>query len=135
MFLMTGLQFLMAARAFAGERLLSTGPAANLAVGRRIVNREVVAGESPERPFRDGEVVYAHSAVAGHGDGFIEHVWSRDGAEVARHYMPVGTERRWRTWSRHQLSAGDYVIEVFAPDGRRLARHTFTCFPGFRARS
>jgi hypothetical protein len=135
MLLMTGLQFLMAARAFAGERLSSTGRSASLAVGRRIVNQEAVGGESPDRPFRAGEVVYAHSAVSGHGDGFIEHVWSRDGVEVARHYMPVGSDRRWRTWSRHQLEAGDYVVEVFGPDGRRLARHAFTCFPGFRARS
>ena len=29
--------------------------------------------------------------------------------------MPIGTDRRWRTWSRHRLEAGDYVVEVFAP--------------------
>jgi hypothetical protein len=130
MSLMTGLQFLLDARAFGGE--FDRSPTAGIAVGRRIVNHEVVGGESPDSPFRAGEVVYAHSTVAGHGAGFIEHVWSRNGAEIARHYMPIGADRRWRTWSRHRLSAGDYVVEVFAPDGRRLARHAFTSFPSLR---
>ena len=130
MSLMTGLQFLLDARAFAGEPDQSRS--AEIAVGRRIVNREVVGGESPESPFRAGELVYAHSTVAGQGAGFIEHVWSCDGVEVARHYMPIGRDRRWRTWSQHVLAPGDYVVEVFAPDGRCLARHRFTSFPSAR---
>ena len=97
MFLMTGLEFLLGARAFAGER--ATSASAAISVGRRIVNREVVGGESPDSPFRAGETIYAHSSVAGQGGGFIEHVWTCDGVEVARHYMPIGTDRRWRTWS------------------------------------
>ncbi|HZL19526.1 MAG TPA: DUF2914 domain-containing protein [Polyangia bacterium] len=121
---MTGLEFLMSARAFAGERF--TLPAATLELGRRIVNREAVDGESPESLFTGGEQIYAHTAISGHGAGFIEHVWTRDGVEVARHYMPVGDDRRWRTWSRHRLEAGDYTVEAFAPDGRRLAWKSFT---------
>jgi Protein of unknown function (DUF2914) len=127
MLLMTGLEFLMAARAFAGERL--TSPTARLAVGRRIVNKEVVGRESPEDPFVAGENVYAHTTISGHGAGFIEHVWSKDGVEVARHYMPIDDDRRWRTWSRHRLEAGQYTVEVFAPDGTRLASQSFTSFP------
>jgi hypothetical protein len=123
---MTGLEFLMSARAFAGERF--TLPAAALELGRRIVNREAEGGESPESPFTTGEQIYAHTAISGHGAGFVEHVWTRDGVEVARHYMPIGDDRRWRTWSRHRLEAGDYTVEVFAPDGRRLAAKTFTAF-------
>jgi hypothetical protein len=119
---MTGLDFLLSARAFAGER--QNTPAAHLAIGRRIVNREVVGGEV-DAPFAAGEHVYAHTAVAGHGDGFIEHVWLRDGVEVARHYMPVGDDRRWRTWSRHRLEAGRYTVEMFGPDGKRLAAKSF----------
>ncbi len=121
---MTGLQLLMSARAFAGER--QSFPAAHLAIGRRIVNREVVGGESAEVPFSAGEQVYAHTAIGGHGDGFIEHVWLRDGVEVARHYMPVGSDRRWRTWSRHRLEAGTYLVEMFGPDGKRLACKSFS---------
>ena len=123
---MTGLEFLMSARAFAGERF--TSRAATLDLGRRIVNREAIDGESPESPFVAGENIYAHTAISGHGAGFIEHVWTRDGVEVARHYMPVGDDRRWRTWSRHRLEVGDYTVEAFAPDGRRLAWKSFTAF-------
>jgi hypothetical protein len=123
---MSGLEFLMAARAFAGERL--SAPGATLAIGRRIVNREVVGRESPEHPFRAGDTVYAHTTVAGHGDGFIEHVWMRAGVEVARHYLPTGAEHTWRSWSRHRLEAGEYTVEVLAPNGTRLAFRQFTAF-------
>jgi hypothetical protein len=126
MLLMTGLEFLMAARAFAGTRGAARG--VTLALGRRIVNREVVGRESPEQPFTAGETVYAHTTVSGHGTGFVEHVWTRNGEEMARHYMPVGDDRSWRTWSRHRLEAGEYRIEVFGPDGRRLAAKSFTAF-------
>jgi len=128
---LTGLDFILNARTFAfgGERPAARSSA--IAVGRRIVDRQVVGGESPDSPFRAGEVVYAESAVAGQSAGFIEHVWTCDGVEVARHYLPIGRDRRWRTWSRHRLQAGDYRVEVFAPDGRRLAHHAFTAFPNF----
>jgi hypothetical protein len=123
---MSGLEFLMAARAFAGEKLSTRG--AKLAIGRRIVNREVVGRESPESPFRAGDTVYAHTTVSGHGSGFIEHVWTRDGVEVARHYLPTGDEHAWRSWSRHRLEVGAYAVEVLAPDGARLAHRQFICF-------
>ena len=120
---MTGLEFLMSARAFAGEP--AHAPEATLTLGRRIVNREPIDGDAPGRPFAAGEQVYAHTTVAGHGAGFIEHVWTRDGIELARHYMPVGDDRCWRTWSRHRVEPGRTTVEVFAPDGRRLAGRTF----------
>jgi hypothetical protein len=123
---MSGLEFLMAARAFAGERLSARN--ATLAIGRRIVNREVVGRESPESPFRAGEAVYAHTTVSGYGTGFIEHLWRRQGVEVARHYLPTGDQHAWRSWSRHRLEAGEYTVEVLAPDGSRLAVRQFTCF-------
>jgi Protein of unknown function (DUF2914) len=123
---MSGLEFLMAARAFAGERLSARN--ATLAIGRRIVNREVVGRESPESPFRAGDSVYAHTTVSGHGAGFIEHVWTRAGVEVARHYLPTGDEHAWRSWSRHRLEAGEYAVEVLAPNGTRLAFRQFTAF-------
>jgi hypothetical protein len=120
---MTGLEFLMSARAFAGER--THAPLATLTLGRRIVNREAIDGDAPNRPFTAGEQVYAHTTISGHGAGFIEHVWTRDGVELARHYMPVGDHHRWRTWSRHRVETGRTTVEVFAPDGRRLASLTF----------
>jgi hypothetical protein len=42
--------------------------------------------------------------------------------------MPIGEGRCWRTWSYHRLETGDYTVEVFAPDGRRLASRSFTAF-------
>jgi hypothetical protein len=120
---MTGLEFFAAARAFPGEPAHTRS--ATLTLGRRIVNREVVGAEHPAVPFMAGEQIYAHTAVSGHGDGFIEHVWVRDGVEVARHYMPIGDDRRWQTWSRHRLEAGAYTVEVFGPDGKRLASKSF----------
>ncbi|HVT06912.1 MAG TPA: DUF2914 domain-containing protein [Polyangia bacterium] len=121
---MTGLEFLMSARAFAGER--TQAPLASLTLARRIVNREPIDGPTADRPFVASEWVYAHTTIAGHGAGFIEHVWTRDGVELARHYMPVGDDRCWRTWSRHRVAPGRTTVEVFGPDGRRLDSATFT---------
>ena len=120
---MTGLEFIMAARAFPGERLRL--PAATLEIGRRIVNRELVGVAGANDAFTPGERVYAHSAVSGHGAGFIEHVWTHDGVEVARHYMPIGDDRQWRTWSQHRLEVGAYTVELFGPDGKRMAVRNF----------
>jgi hypothetical protein len=123
---MTGLEFIMAARAFPGERLpLPASPAATLEIGRRIVNRELIGVARPGDAFSPGEQVYAHTDVAGHGAGFIEHVWTHDGQEVARHYMPVGDDRQWRTWSSHRLKVGAYTVELYGPDGKRMAVRNF----------
>ncbi len=55
----------------------------SLAVGRRIVNDDVIGRPHPDDPFRAGETVYAHTKLASFRDGFLEHVWKRDGVEVA----------------------------------------------------
>ena len=105
-----------------------TGAAArsvSLAVGRRIVNDDVIGRPHPDDPFRAGETVYAHTKLASFRDGFLEHVWKRDGIEVLREVMPIGEGRCWRTWSYHLLATGAYTVEVFAPDGARLAWRTF----------
>jgi hypothetical protein len=120
---MTGLEFIATARAFAGEPIAARE--VTLDVGRRIVNSELAGGATAGVPFSAGEQVYAHTTISGHGAGFIEHVWLRDGVEVARHYMPVGDDRRWRTWSRHRLGPGAYRVELYGPDGRCLAAKSF----------
>ena len=97
----------------------------SLAVGRRIVNDDVIGRPHPDDPFRAGETVYAHTKLASFRDGFLEHVWRRDGVEVMREVMPIGEGRCWRTWSYHVLAAGAYTVEVFAPDGARLAWRAF----------
>ena len=104
------------------------GRAISLAVGRRIVNDDVIGRPQPDDPFRAGETAYAHTKIACFREGFLEHVWKRDGAEVLREVMPIGEGRCWRTWSYHRLEAGAYTVEVFAPDGQRLAARAFTAF-------
>ena len=100
----------------------------SLAVGRRIVDDDVIGRPQAGDPFLAGETVYAHTKIASFRDGFLEHVWKRDGVEVLREVMPIGEGRCWRTWSYHRVESGDYTVEVFAPDGKRLAWRAFTAF-------
>ena len=100
----------------------------SLAVGRRIVDDDVIGRPQAGDPFLAGETAYAHTKIASFRDGFLEHVWKRDGVEVLREVMPIGEGRCWRTWSYHRLTSGDYTVEVFAPDGKRLAWRAFTAF-------
>lgn len=111
-----------AAPAPATTRLVS------LAVGRRIVNDDVIGRPQAGDPLLAGETVYAHTKIACFREGFLEHVWTRDGVEVLREAMPIGEGRCWRTWSYHRLESGDYTVEVFAPDGQLLASRSFTAF-------
>jgi len=80
--------------------------------------------------FSSGQMVFVRvRVVPGAGPrtfAFVEHVWRRDGVEVAHHYAPVGDEHGWQTWSRHRVEAGDYTVDVMTPDGRRLAAKSFT---------
>ena len=100
----------------------------SLAVGRRIVDDDVIGRPQAGDPFLAGETAYAHTKIASFRDGFLEHVWKRDGIEVLREVMPIGEGRCWRTWSYHRLASGEYTVEVFAPDGKRLAWRAFTAF-------
>jgi len=125
MMFISGLSFLLASTAFPGEISTASAPEIELAIGYKIKNRllEAVDGDNL---FLDGDKLYAWTAVSGLGSGFIEHVWYRDGAEVARHYLPVGAGRRWRTWSRHEVQVGNYQIQVLGPDGALLKDITFS---------
>lgn len=119
MFLMTGLMFFMMAGSSAGEPVMCKAPEVDLRFGHGVANRNLVGSDSR---FRPGDKAIAWTSIAGVDAGFVEHVWYRNGEEIARHYLPVGAGRRWRTWSRHQLRVGEYTVEVRAPDGRLLAR-------------
>jgi hypothetical protein len=105
-----------------------TSRSVSLAVGRRIVDDDVIGRPQAGDPFLAGETAYAHTKIACFRDGFLEHVWKRDGVEVLREVMPIGEGRCWRTWSYHRVESGDYTVEVFAPDGKRLAWRAFTAF-------
>jgi hypothetical protein len=119
MFLMTGLSFLLATASFPGDIDDSANPEVELAVGYKVKNRQLETVDG-DNLFLDGERLVAWTEVSGLKSGFIEHIWYRDSVEVSRHYLPVGEGRRWRTWSRHQVSPGQYQVQVLGPDGALL---------------
>lgn len=124
MLLATGLSFLLAATSFPGEPATPAKPEVELAIGYDVVARKVEPVPAGH-VFQEGERVTTWTSVAGLSNGFIEHVWVRDGVEVARHYLPVGAGRRWRTWSRHKVKAGVYEVQVIGPDGASLGTVKF----------
>jgi hypothetical protein len=124
MALSTGLMFLLTATSFPGEVVLASSPHVHLTLGYRVVDRQVEAAPA-DHVFLDGETVVAWSAIIGVPSGFVEHVWTRDGAEVARQYLPVGSHRRWRTWSRLTVQPGSWQVRVVGPDGTVLRQTSF----------
>jgi hypothetical protein len=96
--------------------------AAELVMGSAIIDRQ--PQPLPEKLFA-GQILYAFTTITGPGGGYVEHVWSCNGKEVARHYLPVGQSKRWRTWSRHKVAAGQYHVEILAADGTRLQQTDF----------
>jgi hypothetical protein len=125
MMFMTGLSFLLATASFPGEPASPGQPQVDLAVGYKVKNHELETVDG-DNLFLDGDKLVAWTSVTGLATGFIEHVWYRDDVEVARFYLPVGAGRRWRTWSRHQASPGQYQVQVLGPDGALLRDVTFT---------
>lgn len=95
---------------------------ADLKLGSAVIDRQ--AQPLPEKIVA-GQTVYAVTEISGPGGGFVEHVWTRDGKEVARHYLPVGPSKRWRTWSRHTVVAGQYRLQILAQNGTQLREATF----------
>jgi hypothetical protein len=124
MFTMTGLTFLLAATSYPGEVVLASSPHVDLAVGYKVVDRQLESAPE-DNIFLAGETVFAWSALVGVPSGFVEHVWVRDGVEIARHTLPVGSGRRWRTWTHHKVLPGDYEIRVIGPDGTALGKTSF----------
>ena len=118
---MTGLAFLIAATSYAGELAVLPAPHVKLAIGYHIVDRQLERVDA-DHVFVEGDRVVAWTSVAGVPAGFIEHVWSRDGVEVARQVLPVGSNRRWRSWSRHTVSPAATRSASSAPTAPCSAR-------------
>jgi hypothetical protein len=95
---------------------------AELTLGSGVANRQ--AKPLPEKILA-GQTVYALTVITGPGGGFVEHVWSCNGKEVAHHYLPVGQSKRWRTWSHHKVGAGMYHLEILGQNGTRLREADF----------
>jgi hypothetical protein len=121
---MTGLSFLLATASFPGEAADSDQPQVELAIGYKVKNHQLETVDG-DNLFLDGDRLVAWTSVTGLQTGFIEHVWYRDNVEVSRHYLPVGAGRRWRTWSRHTVSPGEYQVQVLGPDGALLEQMSF----------
>jgi hypothetical protein len=124
MALTTGLMFLLTATSFPGEVVLASSTYVDMAVGYRVVDRQIEPAPR-DHVFVAGETVVAWSSLIGVPSGFVEHVWTRDGVEVARQYLPVGSDRRWRTWSRLTVQPGSYQVRVIGPDGTALRQTSF----------
>jgi hypothetical protein len=99
---------------------------ADLKLGSAVVNRQ--AQPLPEKILA-GQTIYAVTEITGPGGGFVEHVWTCNGKEVARHYLPIGQSKRWRTWSRHKVAAGQYHLQILAQNGSQLREATFDVVP------
>ncbi len=121
---MTGLAFFLSASSFPGAPTVAVQPEVRLVLGYQVKDHQIVEVPDPH-VYRAGEPIIAWTEIAGLATGFVEHVWFRNGQEVARHYLPVSHGRRWRTWSRHTPSAGNYRVDVLGPDGKRLAVTAF----------
>jgi len=100
-------------------------PDVQLVIGSNVEARAVVPFNEGQEPGA-GESVYAWTQLKGFGDDAVTQVWTRDGAEVARHTLAVKSSRRWRTWSHNRVQAGAYEVRVLAADGRELAKQAFT---------
>jgi hypothetical protein len=99
---------------------------AELVMAGAIDNRQ--AQPLPEQ-LTAGQTIFAFTTVTGPGGGFVEHVWTRDGKEVSHQYLPIGQSKRWRTWSRHKLTAGQYNVQVLGPKGVVLQETSFEVAP------
>ena len=100
---------------------------ADLKLGSAVVNRQ--AQPLPEKIVA-GQTLYAVTEITGPGGGFVEHLWTCNGKEVARHYLPIGQSKRWRTWSRHKVTSGQYRLQILAQNGTQLREATFEVVSG-----
>jgi hypothetical protein len=95
---------------------------AELVMAGAVASRQ--AQPLPEK-LEPGQTIYAFTTITGPGGGFVEHVWTCNGKEVSRQYLPVGQSKRWRTWSRHKLTVGQYNVQVLSPKGTVLQETSF----------
>jgi len=96
-------------------------------VGEGVEHRQLV--DRGER-FHEGTQVWYWTRIEGGRVGDrVEHVWFRDGVEVASMTLKIGGSP-WRTYSAKTLragSVGEWTVETRDTDGRVLAREGFDC--------
>jgi hypothetical protein len=101
----------------------SAQPAAEIKAAKGIEKREPVEEGST---FAVGDTVYAWTRVTGAAGTKVTHVWKRDGKEVWKANLRVGS-KRWTTNSRRKMSKpGAWTVDVLAEDGAALGTVSFT---------
>lgn len=110
----------------------STAPEVTRAVvATDVQDREPVGVDST---FAAGVgTVYFYTVFEGDfGETTVEHVWMREGEEVAR--VPLTVQGpRWRTWSSKEILpdwAGSWTVKVVDADGTEHASVDFTITEG-----
>jgi Protein of unknown function (DUF2914) len=95
-------------------------------VGSGVADRQLVGRDSTFT--RDvGQVYYLTRLTGAEPGATIEHVWSRDGEEVARVSLTLGGPN-WRTWSSKNIApewTGNWRVEVVVA-GNVIHSDTFT---------
>jgi hypothetical protein len=75
----------------------------------------------------EDEVGYVFVRVSNPGaPTTVKVVWRRDNQEHGSVPLNIGTSSGWRTWSRTNLTPGNWQVEVVAADGAVLSRRDFT---------
>ena len=123
--------FLALALSFQTTQLTAQQPGATVEVTAAVVatgveNREPV-GEGTSFPATVG-TLYFYTVVEGDFEvRTVEHVWVRNGAEVAR--VPLAARGpRWRTWSSKSIPGdltGEWEARLLDEDGSVLATAAF----------
>lgn len=101
----------------------ASAAAAEIKAAKGIDKREPV---DEGTTFAIGDTVYAWTRVTGAAGTKVTHVWKRDGKEVWKAYLRIGS-KRWATNSRRKMTkAGSWTVDVVAEDGTALASVSFT---------
>jgi hypothetical protein len=99
----------------------ASGASAEIKAGTGVEKHEIVGDATT---FPADTVVWVWTRILD-VDGKVVHIWKRDGKEIWRADLPVGSHR-WSTSSRRKLKAGSYEVEVQTADGASLGTVAFT---------
>lgn len=104
---------------------------ARAVVATDVEEREPV-GEATQFPATVGQLVFYTVLEGNFSETQFEHVWIREGEEVAR--VPLrAAGPRWRTWSAKTIPAewtGDWSVKVVDSEGNELSTVDFTVGDG-----
>jgi hypothetical protein len=124
--------WLMAIAPAAAQEGVAAGPAPGIEVTHAVVATDVVgrepAGEASAFEAGVGRLYFYTVLEGDFPESSFEHVWIRDGEEVAR--VPVrAVGPRWRTWTSKAVPAGwtgEWQVRLVDADGHEMASADFT---------